>query len=37
MNRLEILISILYRTAKFFLRLMESELGCGKDKIKSRR
>lgn len=30
MNRTEILISILYRTAKFFCSLMEKELKCGK-------
>jgi hypothetical protein len=30
MNKIEILIRILYRTAKFFVSLMERELGCGK-------
>lgn len=28
MNRLEILIHILYQTAKFFVSLMERDLGC---------
>ncbi len=36
MNRTEKLISILYRTAKFFVSLMERELGCGKDKTSTR-